>query len=157
MQVFALLVGFVMNLATVLMHVTFVSIALPWVRARASRHIGGMGAWRSAPILSGAISTLMALQLISALAWAVLFCALGLASRFSDAVYLALTTISALGGDDAGRTSEWRALLPLASINGALLFGLSTAVMFRLIAFFHLAPPPSGEATLALSSDHRGA
>jgi hypothetical protein len=88
----------------------------------------------------------VALQLVSALAWAALFLGLGLAARIDDAICLALTTISALGGDDAGRTSLWRALLPLASINGALLFGLPTAVMFRLTAFFHLASsePPGG-------------
>jgi len=140
MLFFGLVVGLLMNLATVLMHVTFVSVALPWVRARAS-DVGGTGPWRSAPILSGAIGALMGLQLISALAWAALFFVLGLAAPFDDAVYLALTTISALGGDDAGRASQWRVLLPLAAINGALLFGLSTAVMFRLIAFFHLTPP----------------
>jgi hypothetical protein len=50
-----------------------------------------------------------------------------------------LTTISALGGEDAGVTSPWRILLPFTAINGALLFGLSTAVMFRLITLFHLA------------------
>jgi hypothetical protein len=137
-QLISLFVGFGMNLATVLMHVSFVSLTLPWLRTHAPSADGG--GWSSGPVLSAAITALMMLQLVSAFAWAGLFYTIGLAPVFSDAVYLSLTTISALGGDDAGRSSEWRMLLPLASINGALLFGLSTAVMFRLVTLFHLAP-----------------
>ena len=77
------------------------------------------------------------LEPISAFAWALLFWLTGLEPTFDKAVFLALTTISALGGDQSGITSPWRVLLPLASINGALLFGLSTALMFRLVNVFH--------------------
>lgn len=131
--------GFGLTLATVMMHVSAVSVVIPWIRAHAHKAEQAPGSARSALVIAGSISGLLVLQLLSALAWTCLFRLVGLAATFSDAGYLALTTISALGGDDAGATSHWRLLLPFTAINGALLFGLSTAVMFRLITLFHLA------------------
>ncbi len=143
MQFVALLLGFAMSFATMIMHVTAISLAMPWVRSRADadardpvRRLGAT--W----IMSGGICGLLLLQLLSALAWTIVFLVVGLAPSFAEAGYLALTTISALGGDNAGVTSPWRVLLPLASINGALLFGLSTAVMFRLVTLFQLSEAP---------------
>lgn len=144
MLILSLLTGFVLNFATVMMHVGAVSIVLPRVRAYAAWADAGPRPFSPAMIIAASICCLLVLQLISAFAWSVLYYALHLADDFEAAVYLALTTISALGGDDAGVHSQWRVLLPLASINGALLIGLSTAVMFRLVTIFHIADQRSG-------------
>jgi len=54
-------------------------------------------------------------------------------SSFSEAVYFSLVTFTTLGYGDISLTSEWRLLSGLEAINGIMLIGWSTAIMFSLI------------------------
>jgi len=54
-------------------------------------------------------------------------------SSFSEAVYFSLVTFTTLGYGDISLTSEWRLLSGLEAINGIMLIGWSTAMMFSLI------------------------
>ncbi|MET0546549.1 MAG: hypothetical protein ABWZ40_09580 [Caulobacterales bacterium] len=135
----ALLLGLLLNCATVMFHVTAVAIALPKIKMQAVSPLGRSRAWETAPIMSVAILGLLVLQLLSAAVWGFVFCSTGMEPNFHKAMFLALIAISALGGDTTALASPWRLLVPLAAINGALLFGLSTAVMFRLVTVFHFS------------------
>ena len=53
-------------------------------------------------------------------------------SSFSEAVYFSLVTFTTLGYGDISLTSEWRLLSGLEAINGIMLIGWSTAMMFSL-------------------------
>jgi hypothetical protein len=86
--------------------------------------------------------------------WAVALLALGEFSTFAKAIYFSAQNYTALGYGDVILSEQWRLLGPLEAINGLLMFGLSTAVMFavlsRLIAtrlrfklgILHEAPAP---------------
>ncbi|WP_296316985.1 potassium channel family protein [Winogradskyella sp. UBA3174] len=54
-------------------------------------------------------------------------------SSLSEAVYFSMVTFTTLGYGDISLTSEWRLLSGLEAINGIMLIGWSTAMMFSLI------------------------
>lgn len=52
---------------------------------------------------------------------------------FTEAVYFSLVTFTTLGYGDISLSSDWRLLSGLEAINGIMLIGWSTAMMFSLI------------------------
>ena len=54
-------------------------------------------------------------------------------SDFSEAVYFSMVTFTTLGYGDISLSSDWRLLSGLEAINGIMLIGWSTAIMFSLI------------------------
>jgi hypothetical protein len=58
----------------------------------------------------------------------------GESSTFESAFYFSAENYTALGYGDIVLSDRWRLLGPLEAINGLLLFGLSTAVMFAIMS-----------------------
>ena len=54
-------------------------------------------------------------------------------ANFETAFYFSAENYTALGYGDVVLSGQWRLLGPLEAINGLLLFGLSTAVMFAVL------------------------
>jgi voltage-gated potassium channel Kch len=54
-------------------------------------------------------------------------------SSFAEAVYFSMVTFTTLGYGDISLSSNWRLLSGLEAINGIMLIGWSTAMMFSLI------------------------
>lgn len=54
-------------------------------------------------------------------------------SSLSEAVYFSIVTFTTLGYGDISLSSDWRLLSGLEAINGIMLIGWSTAMMFSLI------------------------
>jgi len=54
-------------------------------------------------------------------------------SGFSETLYFSLVTFTTLGYGDISLSSDWRLLSGLEAINGIMLIGWSTAMMFSLI------------------------
>jgi polyferredoxin len=54
-------------------------------------------------------------------------------SSFSEAVYFSMVTFTTLGYGDISLSSNWQLLSGLEAINGIMLIGWSTAMMFALI------------------------
>lgn len=52
---------------------------------------------------------------------------------FSEALYFSIVTFTTLGYGDISLTSDWRLLSGLEAINGIMLIGWSTAMMYSLI------------------------
>jgi hypothetical protein len=94
----------------------------------------GLGFWKS-------VAVMMIVTLITAVAhltqialWAVAFLMSGEVSTFEKAFYFSAENYTALGYGDIGLSEQWRLLGPLEAVNGLLLFGLSTAVMFAVMS-----------------------
>ena len=66
--------------------------------------------------------------------WAIVFLTIGEISTFEKAFYYSAQNYTALGYGDIVLSERWRLLGPLEAINGLLLFGLSTAVMFAVMS-----------------------
>jgi hypothetical protein len=66
--------------------------------------------------------------------WAAALVATGEISTFATAFYLSAQDYTALGYGDVTLSDQWRLLGPLEAINGLLVFGLSTAMMFAILS-----------------------
>jgi hypothetical protein len=65
--------------------------------------------------------------------WAVLFLICGEFRYFGTAFYHSAMNYSTLGYGDIVMSPAWRLLGPMEAANGALLFGVSTAMLFAVI------------------------
>ena len=65
--------------------------------------------------------------------WALVYSIVGAAPPGSDLVYFAFVNYTTLGYGDVVPVKEWQLLGPLTAMNGVLMFGWSTAVMFEVL------------------------
>jgi hypothetical protein len=65
--------------------------------------------------------------------WAIVLLLCGEMTTFETAYYFSAENYTALGYGDILLSARWRLLGPLEAINGLLLFGVSTAVMFAVL------------------------
>jgi|SRR6516162_1041987 hypothetical protein len=87
------------------------------------------------------VAVMMVVTLITAAAhlgaitlWAAALLACGAMSSFDTAWYVSAQNYTALGYGDILLPERWRLLGPLEAINGLLLVGLSTALMFAVMS-----------------------
>src|SRR6266851_3544421 len=72
-------------------------------------------------------------QLVNITLWAVLFWLCGEFAEFEAAYYHSAVNYSSLGYGDIVMSTRWRLLGPLESIDGIVMFGISTALIFALV------------------------
>lgn len=76
---------------------------------------------------------ILGVQLINVMAWAMTFLAVGAFDALEPAVYFALVSFTTAGFGDITLGPDWRLLSGLATANGFLMFGWSTAYMVELM------------------------
>ena len=79
---------------------------------------------------------LMALHRLEALAWATAFVMLPgnpELNSFGDAAYFSFATLTTLGYGDITLGAQWRMLSGIEAMNGILLAGWSTALLFTVV------------------------
>jgi hypothetical protein len=72
-------------------------------------------------------------HLIEIALWAALFVICGEFKDFAFAYYHSAVNYSTLGYGDVIMSPSWKLLGPLEAVNGALMFGVSTAMIFAVI------------------------
>src|SRR5215510_4299586 len=102
---------------------------------RHERRLGraGAGALIDLAIVALAISFAFVAHLIEIALWAVLLVICGEFQEFGNAYYHSAVNYTTLGYGDLLLTPSWRLLGPLEAANGALMFGVSTAMVFAVI------------------------
>jgi hypothetical protein len=123
-----------------------VQLAVRFIRAGYTEHVF----WKNVVVMNVLTLLTAAMHLIEIALWALVFMMCGEIATFDRAFYVSAENYTALGYGDVLMSERWRLLGPLESINGLLLFGLSTAVLFavlsRLVANrLHPSPPPRHE------------
>jgi len=108
---------------------------------RHERRLGraGAGALIDLAIVALAISFAFVAHLIEIALWAVLLVICGEFQDFGNAFYHSAVNYTTLGYGDLLLTPSWRLLGPLEAANGALMFGVSTAMVFAVIQRLLLA------------------
>jgi hypothetical protein len=84
-------------------------------------------------IMVAAVSMLMAAHLMEIAIWSVAYGLVNVAPEGSDAMYFAFVNYTTLGYGDIVPVTRWRLLGPMTAMNGVLLFGWSTAVIFQIL------------------------
>ncbi|MEM6453555.1 MAG: potassium channel family protein [Acidobacteriota bacterium] len=132
-MIFAILLGITTVSATVLVHAAGTTW---WLRHLRNLPHRGHGQHKTAlRVLVETALFLIALHVVEVLIWATAYAVVkpaGLAS-LEDAVYFSFTTFTTLGYGDVVIRDHWKLLTGIESLNGVLLIGWSTALLFAVI------------------------
>jgi hypothetical protein len=79
------------------------------------------------------VSVLMVTHAIEVMVWSLAYLMFDAAPADADIVYFAFVNYTTLGYGDILPLEPWRLLGPITAMNGILLFGWSTAVIFEVL------------------------
>ncbi len=79
------------------------------------------------------VSVLMATHALEVAVWSLAYSIVGAAPPGTDLVYFAFVNYTTLGYGDVLPAKGWHLLGPITAMNGVLLFGWSTAVIFEVL------------------------
>ena len=91
------------------------------------------GLWRLIGVMIATVSVLMAAHVCEVTVWALAYGLTNAAPPGADLFYFAFMNYTTLGYGDATPVARWRLLGPITAMNGVLLFGWSTAVIFEVL------------------------
>jgi Ion channel len=83
-------------------------------------------------VMTATVSVLMAAHASEVIIWSVVYAMVEVAPVGAD-LYFAFVNYTTLGYGDVIPVERWRLLGPLTAMNGVLLFGWSTAVIFEVL------------------------
>jgi Ion channel len=84
-------------------------------------------------VMIATVSVLMIAHAVEVTLRAAIYALLGVAPPGADVLYFAFVNYATLGYGDVVPVESWRLLGPITSMNGVLLFGWSTAVIFEVL------------------------
>ncbi|HUK61199.1 MAG TPA: ion channel [Stellaceae bacterium] len=128
-----LIVGAGVVLCTIVVHALAVTATVSFLRYETRLGHAGAGALVDIVIVTLVISFAFAAHLIEIGFWAALLLLCGEFQEFGIAYYHSAVNYTTLGYGDVLLTPSWRLLGPLEAANGALMFGVSAAVVFAVI------------------------
>lgn len=83
--------------------------------------------------MSVAASVLLATQVIEIIIWSASYTMVLAVPAGADALYFAFVNFTSLGYGDIVPLARWHLMGPMTAMNGVLLFGWSTAVLFQVL------------------------
>jgi len=147
-MVVALLVGIGTLLVSLLSYGIATALIVHLVVRLIRKGYAGLGFWKNIAVMMIVTLVTATAHLLQITLWAVVLLMVGEIVSFEKAFYCSAENYTALGYGDIVLSERWRLLGPLEAINGLLLFGLSTAVMFAIMSRLitnrlHLKPGPT--------------
>ena len=128
-----LAIGTLVIALTVLVHtlgLVALTRAMAWVIRWLNLNRHALG--RSLSML-GTVLGLFALHTIEIWLWAFAYMLLGAHQSFDEALYFSTSTFSTVGYGDVVPVPKWHLLGPLTALNGVMLIGWSTALIFEIL------------------------
>jgi len=101
-------------------------------------------------VMVATAAALMVAHTLEVFVWAMAYAIVGAAPAGSDLLYFAFVNYTTLGYGDIMPVQGWRLTGPMTAMNGILLFGWSTAVLFEVLrkTLDHLASIGTPESVL---------
>jgi hypothetical protein len=84
-------------------------------------------------VMIATVSVLMAAHIAEVIVWSFAYAIIGVAPPGTDLIYFAFVNYTTLGYGDVTPLQRWHLLGPMTAMNGVLLFGWSTAVIFAVL------------------------
>jgi hypothetical protein len=125
------LLGTAVSICNIAIH-AMVMVAIRVARI-ASESATSRQSLRLIAVMSATASVLMAAHLVEVLVWSFAYSLISIAPPGTDLVYFAFVNYTTLGYGDVTPLNRWRLLGPMTAMNGVLLFGWSTAVIFEVL------------------------
>ena len=127
-----IVIGIFVSLVNIVVHALTTVIAIGIARSAGQRmsfrpnlHLAG--------IMGATASVLLASHTFEVFVWSLIYWLLGVAPAGADLVYFAFVNYTTLGYGDVTPVRAWRLLGPMTAMNGVLMFGWSTAVLFEVL------------------------
>jgi hypothetical protein len=79
------------------------------------------------------VAILMAAHVAEVVVWSLAYAAVDAAPAGADPLYFAFVNYTTLGYGDVVPVERWRLIGPITAMNGVLMFGWSTAVIFEVL------------------------
>ena len=127
-----LLLGTTVSVCNIAIH-ALVMVAVIQAARIVSERATSRQSLRLTAIMSATASVLMAAHLSEVLVWSFAYSFISVAPPGTDLVYFAFVNYTTLGYGDVIPLARWHLLGPMTAMNGVLLFGWSTAVIFEVL------------------------
>jgi hypothetical protein len=127
-----MLAGSVVVLCTILIHSVTLGVTVRFFRRERKLGLVGSAVSNNLGIFVLAMSFAFLAHLTEIAIWAALFVMCGEFKSFELAYYHSAVNYTTLGYGDLIMTPSWKLLGPLEAADGALMFGVSTAMIFAI-------------------------
>ncbi len=131
-MVFQFLVGCIVSVINIMIHALVTVGAAGIARSAGLRHTERPRSHLMAVMVATA-AVLMLAHMLEVLVWALAYAVVGAAPAGSDLLYFAFVNYTTLGYGDITPVQAWRLNGPMTAMNGILMFGWSTAVLFEVL------------------------
>ena len=84
-------------------------------------------------VMVAVAAALVVAHTLEVFVWALVYAIVGAAPEGSDLLYFAFVNYTTLGYGDITPVPAWRLTGPMTAMNGILMFGWSTAVLFEVL------------------------
>ena len=96
-------------------------------------------------VMIATVTVFMIAHLAEVLVWSLIYATVSAAPAGTDLVYFAFVNYTTLGYGDVTPVERWHLLGPMTAMNGVLLFGWSTAVIFEVLRMTLMASGDGGK------------
>jgi hypothetical protein len=127
-----ILVGASVSICNIAIHALSMAAVMWGARAAGAARMSRQS-FRLILVMSATVSFLMAAHVAEVLVWALAYAIVDAAPQGADLIYFAFVNYTTLGYGDVTPVKEWLLLGPMTAMNGVLLFGWSTAVIFDVL------------------------
>ncbi|MDO8981708.1 MAG: potassium channel family protein [Afipia sp.] len=127
-----LLVSTAVSVCNIAIH-AIVMAAVLWVARVASERATSHQSLRRIAVMTATVSVLMAAHIGEVIVWSLAYAIVGVAPTGANLIYFAFVNYTTLGYGDVTPLPRWQLLGPMTAMNGVLLFGWSTAVIYAVL------------------------
>ena len=125
------LVGGIVTVCNITIHALVMTVVVRVGRASGTKR--SRPSLRLITTMIATVSVLMAAHVLEVFVWSLAYAIVGAVPADGSLVYFAFVSYATLGYGDVLPVERWQLLGPMAAMNGALLFGWSTAVIFEVL------------------------
>jgi len=127
-----LLVGGGVSVVSIAIHALVMTIVVTVARAVSAENKSHPAIFLTAVMIS-TVTVLMVAHVIEVMTWSLAYLIVHAVPVGSNLVYFAFVNYTTLGYGDIVPVERWRLLGPITALNGVLLIGWSTAVIFEVL------------------------
>ncbi|WXC96285.1 potassium channel family protein [Bradyrhizobium sp. 27S5] len=132
MILFQLLAGLAVSAINIALHSLFTVVVIGLMRNIALSATGRFELQLSGVMVATAL-ILMVAHTLEIVVWSLAYLVIGAAPTASNLLYFAFVNYTTLGYGDVVPVKQWLLVGPMAAMNGILMFGWSTAVLFEVL------------------------
>jgi len=118
-------------LITIVIHAIALQATVQFVHHEYYHKRAGVHFWRDVAIVTGVILLALIAHFVEMTIWAVAYDVSGQFADFPDAFYNSAMSYTGLGSGI--KSASWKFSEPLETVNGLIMFGVSTAMIFAVI------------------------